>query len=273
MGDDIFLPIYFFGLYSPEEQDKINLWSSDFYYDLLDFYCKKENERVKLIQGVAYLTNRIAILDDLTYVMIAWDKAIMRINIKEIFANIVAKKLAKPNLVTEFKTRLGEIFEAKKEELEKRRGKRLERITSERDKIAEELIREKSINDKLLKIEDYRAGRKLEDIGNIPDFKDVLLRIKFDSKEVKRKRIAVILNEVYNLKLHETLNDKDFTALAAILYKTGRDGWIINTPTFINWLRLLAKTFERKVPTYKEKRVSGNVEIIKIKYPFLDHLL
>jgi hypothetical protein len=74
MATDIFLPMYFRGLYPIEEFDKIDLWSRDFYIDAIDFYSKKatSKQREQIIAGIKYLSAKVKIIDEFEY--IGWKK-------------------------------------------------------------------------------------------------------------------------------------------------------------------------------------------------------
>ena len=102
------------------------------------------------------------------------------------------------------------------------------------------------------------------------DISGVLLKIKFDKNEDTKKRVRNILTELNERKLLTDSIDKEFTAIASILYNTG---WVVNINTFTAWLLLLSNACNRvKKPNYKESGVKDSVKQIKQKYQFLDSL-
>ncbi|HAQ19233.1 MAG TPA: hypothetical protein DCR40_08380 [Prolixibacteraceae bacterium] len=140
MGTDSILPMYFQGLYPTNEFHKIDLWSSDFYKDALDFYSKKTGEdgRQMLIKGIAYLIVKIHLIEDLYDVLKVWDSASSTIFSHEVFNR------ESPNLITEFRIEVSNVFESKKQKI-------LESNKNELIRLKEEGIKNKIIIDSLIK--------------------------------------------------------------------------------------------------------------------------
>jgi hypothetical protein len=138
-------PIYWSGLYPDKDKDKMDLCSESFYQDALKFYLEKENQRKRLIEEIKYLSIRIEGNADLNEVLMAWEMAKRFMNIREIFAEIKAKKESKTNLVTEFKNEVNKILEVREAYFNERGRKANERKRMEQEKIKADL--DKTRND------------------------------------------------------------------------------------------------------------------------------
>ena len=198
MENDLFLPLYFNGLYHLDEYDKIDLWDPSFYRDTLEFYCKNEDKRINLIKGIGYLCCKIKIEEDLQKTLSAWAVAENSMNVRYLFAEFHARKESKPNLVTEFKDEVNNI-------LEKRMLKFAERRILEQTKIRELKIVNKALVNSYASNENISQNKKTKVKDNRPFFKHLL----YDKPEE--------LSEICKSTFNKNNSPKDYAIMLCLL--------------------------------------------------------
>lgn len=267
MENDLFLPILFYGLYPPEEYKKIDLRSGTFYVEVLDLYCKIDNAgRLKLIQGIRYLSNKIQHLDEMIDALSTWESLRASMIVRQAFF------MQNPNLVKEFKDEVNDILNSAKEKL-------LNRIEKELIQSKEKIHSDKIIISSLLKSIDDNPNKdfskQLEINVDNPTpyekiaFNNLLSKIKFSKNDEIKMKVEKHLNELNEIEYFKKTNGIKFASIALIFYETG---WIANTKTFTEWLSIFSDAFQRKIPKYKPNQLKQAKENIKIKIPFLDCL-
>ena len=270
MKNDIFKTMFFSGLYPTEEQVKIDLCSRDFYRDALDFYRSKANEyqRTDLIAGIKFLSAQIRTHDELTLATDEWKSCTTSMNVKEIFAGVIAVRKSKLNLVTQFRDNVGLILENRKVWLDNKKAR-----LDDRKKKELENLREKSENDKVLIDSLIIANQNNARATLVPgkvDFTILLLNIKKDRDDVTRNKAEDFFSQLNESRSDpKKVNGKEFTAIASMFYNTG---WIVKNKSFAKWLRALSEFYDRPIPTYKETQVKDCIEDLKRKAPFLEKL-
>ena len=127
MIEDIFLPLYFSGLYPPGNEHKISLYSSEFYRDIHHFYKSNESNRKNVIQGIKYLTALINDPSELFDIKIIWEKE------KQIFAlhGIFEGALKKTKLSNEFMNDVSDVLD---QAFDKLNGKIVNEVSRLREK-------------------------------------------------------------------------------------------------------------------------------------------
>ena len=271
LKNDIFYTMFFSGLHLPDEQEKIDLCSRDFYLNALDFYRSKANEyqRTDLIAGIKFLSAQIRTHDELTFASDEWKSCATSMNIKEIFAGVIAARESKPNLVTQFRDKVGLILENRKVWLDNKKARLDERKKKELENLREKSEKDKVLIDSLIIANQNNARATL--VPGKVDFTILLLNIKKDRDDVTRNKAEDFFSQLNESRSDpKKVNGKEFTAIASILYNTG---WVVNINTFTAWLLLLSNACNRvKKPNYKESGVKDSVKQIKQKYQFLDSL-
>jgi len=270
LKNDIFYTMFFSGLHLPDEQEKIDLCSRDFYLNALDFYRSKANEhqRTDLIAGIKFLSAQIRTYDELTFASDEWKSCATSMNIKEIFAGVIAARESKPNLVTQFRDKVGLILENRKVWLDNKKAR-----LDERKKKELKNLREKSENDKVLIDSLIIANQNNTQATPVPekvDFTRLLLNVKKDRDNETRNKAENILSQLSKSRADpKRLKGNEFTAIASMLYRTG---WIVKKMTFADWLRTFSEAYQRPLPKYKETQVKVCIESVIIKSPFLKEL-
>lgn len=193
MGTDLFLPMYFQGLYPANEFHKIDLWSRDFYTDALDFYSKKtgENGKQMLIKGIAYLSAKINLIEDLYDVLKVWDSASSKIFVHEVFNK------ESPNLITEFRNEVQAILNNRKEYLIERHEKELRRL------------REKSKNDKIIIDSLIKYTKSNDEIKK----EDVIELKTFTGSTYSKDQLNTIRVRLIDRKIIDRISEADFLYL------------------------------------------------------------
>lgn len=105
--------------------------------------------------------------------------------------------------------------------------------------------------------------------ANEINFTNILSRIKFDKDESTRARVKSDLIRLDQTEYFQTSKGYVFATVALIFYQTG---WVINTPTFKEWLLIFSLAFNRSKSSYKRNDVEQYIEEMKRKIPFLDKL-
>lgn len=270
MKNDIFKTMFFSGLYPTEEQNKIDLCSRYFYRDALDFYRSKANERQRtdLIAGIKFLSAQIRTYDELTFASDEWKSCTTSMNLKEIFAGVIAMRESKSNFVAQFRDKVDLILENRKAWLDNKKARFVERKKKELEN-----LREKSENDKIIIVSLKNAIKNnivVAPLTDKQDFSNLLLKVKKDRDNKTRNEVEDILLQLNQTRANpQKVNRKEFTAIASLLYRTG---WVVKKLAFLDWLREFSETYGRSTPTYKETQVKIGIESVLTKAPFLKEL-
>jgi len=194
MGTDMFLPMYFQGLYPTNEFNKIDLWSRDFYKDAVDFYSKKatSKQREQIIAGIKYLSYKIKLIDEFEYIGKSWDQANTLMFASEVFFKGAI------NLITEFRIEVSKILKNRKNEIQTKNERELKRLKEENTK-------NKILNDTL--INEMKAIKKTQAIA-LQSF-----IIKNDDEMNKIYTICQDAFECEYLIFRDAIETADFTKL------------------------------------------------------------
>src|SRR5665648_32089 len=266
MENDIFLPIYFYELYPKKEQNKIDLYSINFYRDTMKFYNEKASEKARkeIIHGIKYLSYKIKNVEDSINVIRTWDMARKAM----LGTEFLCKQ--KPNLVTEFKNEVTNILNIRGEYLIESREKELKRLREENTntKIINISLVESIKNRSEIPI--HKSATKPIDttIPDIIEIEKLSVKIYFKHREKFKSVIKDLSTSLIN---PQKANGVNFTALASIFYNSG---WISKKDISFNcWLTTFSEAYHRlKIPSYKETQVKDHVVALKRKVPFLDLL-
>lgn len=256
MEQDIFAQnLYFYGLYKHDEQIKINLASSTFYTDLLNFYIKKKklHDREKLVIGVQYLLQRIRDIRNIEEVLDIWESVKKSMLLGDLFYAIRGK--SRFELVSEFVNSINNAMYDRREKL----------ITTN-DLAIKRLRKEAIIKNKIIDSlsSDKNSASIIE--GKIEKLCGC---IRHSESEKLKNRADECFNDLLNEIFFLNANDKQFAAIALIFFQTG---WLKKDIIFNDWLKWFSEAFGRKKPNYKPSALLKHVDIVKLKIPFLNEI-
>lgn len=261
------------------EQDKIDLWSSSFYCDALDFYREKTNEkqRDKLIKGIGYLSAQIKMPDEFIYINEAWKRAQLSMPLRI----AIEKRKSGWSLTEEFYAKVDNILETAKENFFERERKKQKAQEALKKGRRDDKIKIDSLIDTIVKINSGTTPEKAinktmsEQIPFPINMEILIQEVKFNFRDKFKSKIEELIRSKAN---PQKAKKNEFTAIASIFYNMVEiskdkktDRWISKKTAFAEWLRIFSEAFHRDVPKYKETRVKPIIDRIIIKAPFLDN--